>query len=379
MKILFISTLQDLWGGSEELWSKTALHALKEGHDICVLCYKHIRLPQHLRLIKDNGGHLILRPNDLEILKGSTIKRLYHRLKLETRSYSYFSKLNRFKPDVILVNQGGAFNAAEDDKLFDFITKTQVPYLLTNRLTSDNGIPELQTLDKGRALYKKAKHVIFASENNKEAMQSKLLFELENSCSLNSPLNLSNTKLVPFPIDTKTLNMACVARLDVNYKGQDILFKALATPEWLTRKWNLNLYGRGEHYEYLVALADYFGISDRIKFHGHVENISKVWQENHIMILPSLEEGLPIALLECLISGRPAIATAVAGNTEVIIDGQTGYLIKGNNTLELQHALERAWQNSSKWENMGINAHDSTLRKIDTSPEIKLLKMLTSV
>ena len=65
---------------------------------------------------------------------------------------------------------------------------------------------------------------------------------------------------------------------------------------------------------------------DQVHFRGHVANIKEVWEQNHLLVLPSRYEGLPLALVESMWCGRPAVVTEVAGNTEVCVDNVTGFV-----------------------------------------------------
>ena len=68
------------------------------------------------------------------------------------------------------------------------------------------------------------------------------------------------------------------------------------------------------------------GLGTRIEFAGHVADIVGIWSKHNALVLPSRCEGLPLALVEAMLCGRPAIATNVAGHGEVIEDGVTGIL-----------------------------------------------------
>ena len=61
-------------------------------------------------------------------------------------------------------------------------------------------------------------------------------------------------------------------------------------------------------------LAEKFDIADRVTFHGHVNDIREdIWAKNHILVMPSYYEGMPIALVEAMLSGRTAIVTDFQG------------------------------------------------------------------
>jgi len=148
------------------------------------------------------------------------------------------------------------------------------------------------------------------------------------------------------------LRFACVARLDPIAKGQDILFEVLATQRWRDRRWQLYLYGEGRNRQVLEHLAKRLEISDRVVFSGF-ESVEKIWAANHVLVMPSRFEGMPLALVEAMLCGRPVIATDVAGHAEIIEDGVTGFLADAPTTRAVASALERFWVRRDEAEEMG--------------------------
>jgi glycosyltransferase involved in cell wall biosynthesis len=146
----------------------------------------------------------------------------------------------------------------------------------------------------------------------------------------------------PLPGRDGELRFACVGRLEPTGKGQDILFEALATPAWATRKWRLHLYGDGLNRGSLESWSRRLGLSDRIVFEGWVTGIEKIWALNHVLVMPSRIEGLPLSVVEAMLCGRPVVATAVAG-AEVIEDEITGFLAEAPTVSCVADALERFW------------------------------------
>lgn len=136
----------------------------------------------------------------------------------------------------------------------------------------------------------RASHVIFVSRQNLKTAERQLAKAIAGAVVLGNPVNLTDLSVVPWPA-TKTPSLANVARLEARYKGQDVLFETLNASEWQSRDWRLRLYGDGPDRKYLEALAEYYGIANRIEFMGQVKDIRAVWSENHILVLPSRAEG----------------------------------------------------------------------------------------
>lgn len=82
----------------------------------------------------------------------------------------------------------------------------------------------------------------------------------------------------------------------------------------------------------------------------HVEMVG--WQDNNLVreaiaasravVLPSFAEGLPVVLMEALALARPVICTRIAGIGELVVDGQSGWLVNAGNVDELATALREA-------------------------------------
>jgi glycosyltransferase involved in cell wall biosynthesis len=94
--------------------------------------------------------------------------------------------------------------------------------------------------------------------------------------------------------------------------------------------------------------------------------------------MPSLCEGIPLAVVEAMLCGRPVMATDTGGHTEWISDGENGFIAGGANVLSIDRALERAWQARAQWPEMGRLAHDTAMRMHDHDAGGSLLKTILS-
>ncbi|MDX2223545.1 MAG: glycosyltransferase family 4 protein [Rhodospirillaceae bacterium] len=82
-----------------------------------------------------------------------------------------------------------------------------------------------------------------------------------------------------------------------------------------------------------------------VRFLGHVPDVRLVLAQCHAVVHPALGgEGLPRALLEAAASGRTMIATAIPGNTEIVVDRQTGLLVPPGDTAALATAMQSVVQ-----------------------------------
>jgi glycosyltransferase involved in cell wall biosynthesis len=73
-----------------------------------------------------------------------------------------------------------------------------------------------------------------------------------------------------------------------------------------------------------------------------------VYNLSDAVVLPSLREGFPNVLLEAMSVGIPVIASDIADNRKIVIDGENGYLFRSDNHAELADILQKMIGESSE-------------------------------
>jgi glycosyltransferase involved in cell wall biosynthesis len=162
--------------------------------------------------------------------------------------------------------------------------------------------------------------------------------------------------------------MACVARLFPPAKGQDILIGALAGSAWRSRCWRLTFYGDGPMRQGIERLIRDANLSDRVEIAGYSESVESIWAKNHVLVMPSRYEGLPLALVEAMLCARPAVASDAAGNSEVLRDGFSGFIADAPTVKSFELALERLWENRARLRAMGENAAKRIREQVPAEP-----------
>lgn len=115
----------------------------------------------------------------------------------------------------------------------------------------------------------------------------------------------------------------------------------------------LDIVGDGDIRPELEALRDSLGLCDRVHFHGYHADVSAFLAAADFFVLSSISEGVSIALLEAMASGLPAVATDVGGNREVIVSGETGYLVPARAPDVLAAVMLRIQSDPAGLERMG--------------------------
>jgi glycosyltransferase involved in cell wall biosynthesis len=125
-------------------------------------------------------------------------------------------------------------------------------------------------------------------------------------------------------------------------KGLTYLLRALqevAAAEPLVRLVIVGGYCPSEHVGRLHQAAQELGIASRIIWTGHRDDVADILSALDVYVSASLEESLPLTILEALAAGLPVVATAVGGVPECIADGQTGLLVAPANSKALAAAI----------------------------------------
>jgi len=378
MKLAFITLMAGQpFGGSEVLWSRMALLALEEGHDVLVSAYdwKSKTHPVY-RELEEKGAVLLKRRRYNEAMTIHAKLRTYLEIRnrLRTRDWEF---LSTFKPNLVLINQGGCFDLLQHNRsLILAMQKNKIRYtLISHSHPQYSYLPDPSVYPDGKEVFSNAAYTVFISQRQKEIVEKALLCRLSNAIFSWNPLNLENPVALPWPKEN-TFEMALSGAL-VSGKGHDLAIEILSTDSWRDRNWNLNIYGSGPGEKYLRDLSGFYDLNERITFHGHVASATEIYNENHILLVPSSAEGLPISMLEALTSGRPVVATDVGGIREILVEGINGFIAEAPSLSSFSDALERAWNQKERWSHMGNIARE-IMDKIDLRPEITLLNKILS-
>lgn len=288
---------------------------------------------------------------------------------LRNRLSNPYRDVFRKKPDII-VFASAAYSMVLNKHLFDPLIKGLCPYILNPQGNTDYGRPiNNEEASYLRAVYAQSSANLFVSQRNLLTAERHLLQHIPRAQVVRNPVNLSNREPVDWPAETGEWRIAIVANLLINQKGQDLAFEVFSRPKWRERPVTLHLYGNGFDESYLRELSRFFGLEGRVVFHGRVSDIRQVWAENHVMFLPSLIEGTPLALVEAMICGRPSVVTDVGDNADWVREGVDGYIAGGANINAIDDALERAWKARETWESMGRSSRERALSLIDPRPD----------
>jgi len=133
------------------------------------------------------------------------------------------------------------------------------------------------------------------------------------------------------------------------------------------------LVGKGLTWSKLKEEVDVRNFNDYFEIPGYVDDLNNLYFTLDLFILPSKREDLSIALIEASGAGIPCIAFDVGGNSEIIVNTQTGFLIRPFDLKEMVSKIMYMMKNHVECKEMGKNAK---VRVIDNFSEEKRLANL---
>jgi glycosyltransferase involved in cell wall biosynthesis len=113
--------------------------------------------------------------------------------------------------------------------------------------------------------------------------------------------------------------------------------------------------GRGSCERELREQAKRLGIEAQVRFLGLRGDVPVLLATSDVFVLPSLSEGLSIAILEAMAAGRPVVTTRVGGNPELVLHGQTGILVPPADAPALASAVIALLTNPAAARRLGEN------------------------
>ncbi|KAF5433463.1 Glycosyltransferase involved in cell wall bisynthesis [Candidatus Methanophagaceae archaeon] len=132
----------------------------------------------------------------------------------------------------------------------------------------------------------------------------------------------------------------CVARLEYEKKGQDILIKAIAILKNDGIECHCKFVGEGESRQYLELLVKKYELTDNIEFLGNRSDVPELLANAGTFVLPSRYEGFGIVIIEAMGTGIPVIASKIDGPKEIITHGENGLLFESDNEVDLAEKIK---------------------------------------
>jgi glycosyltransferase involved in cell wall biosynthesis len=139
-------------------------------------------------------------------------------------------------------------------------------------------------------------------------------------------------------------------------KGLEYLIEAAAILPRTGRRIRIVIAGDGPDRDRLEQLAGRLGVTDRVAFLGFREDVGDLLAASDLVVLPSLREGLSIALLEAMAAGKPIVASSIGSQREVASRADMARLVRPADALALSEAIVRLTGDEALMARLGASA-----------------------
>ncbi|HEX3154892.1 MAG TPA: glycosyltransferase family 4 protein [Candidatus Angelobacter sp.] len=148
-----------------------------------------------------------------------------------------------------------------------------------------------------------------------------------------------------------------VARLDLQ-KGFEYLLRAARDLCVAFPALKVVMVGDGPDRKVIEEMIQRFGLMSNVILVGQHSDMPRIYAAIDIFVLPSLNEGLPMTILEAMAASRPVIATRVGAVPSVIRDGETGLLVDPGDIHGLRSAIARLLSQPDVCRRIGAAGHN---------------------
>ncbi len=175
-----------------------------------------------------------------------------------------------------------------------------------------------------------------------------------------------------------TGRLVCVARLE-EQKAHLVLIAAARRLREAGIDFEIVLIGDGSMRPQIEEAIRKAGLQRQITITGWLsgERVKAEIGAARALILPSFAENLPVVIMEAMASARPVISTYIAGIPELVIPGETGWLVPASDAAALAEAMREVLVESiEKLTDMGLRGRARVIERHDVRKEAETLKML---
>lgn len=203
---------------------------------------------------------------------------------------------------------------------------------------------------------------------------------LKNNLTHRIKLNAEKVTVIPMPVTPKTFNpsplpkekkkkMLCVARF-TQQKGLEFFIRACGILKDKGIDFEAQIVGEGPLKDHLQEEINRANLGDQVSLVKIMpqEKLNQLYAESYLCVLPSIDEGFGLVLVEAQLCKRPVIGTKSGGIPNIIEDEKTGLLVPPRDHLSLASAMERILTDEKLAGNLAEAGYRSALEKF--SPEV---------
>jgi len=365
------------WGSPDRLWSGLAGRCLWRGDSVLLAISAKTADSAAVRSLRDVGAQVFLRERNSVFLgyRDRWLRKFPGR-----RERHLEFQLRKFRPDVVVITQGGTHDSLAETYLTEWLESSGTPYVAICHNNTEGR--ELLALERERVarFLVNAPGLLFVSSHNLELVERQLGIGLPHGRLIQNPLAIEDPGRLRWSGPDGRARLGLVGRIDILHKGIDLLFEALASLKQ-NFSFQVALTGRCEAPGRVEALIRRFGIDEQVSVRPPVAaaGVVQCYQSMELFVLTSRYEGCASAMLEALMCARPVLATPVGGVSDWIEDGISGFVAPAITVPAIRDTLVRALSQRAAWPAMGEVARQRFIARRDPDPVRALLAIVDNV
>lgn len=330
-KVCFVNTVPT-WGGGEN-WQMETMLAFKEKFEVISISYPKGELQEK---IKSEIQVYSFKSGSLSFLN-------------PFKMYQLYLLLRRISPDAIM------FNTSSDFKMFTMPAYwAKIKHIVYRR---DNGKPinphffNKYLLQRGITTFLPCSDFIRKSAlfKNKNLIPAHKIAVVYNSISIKK-WDLEKEDVL---MEKGTFYFGCIGRFSTE-KGQLFLPEIARQLKDENKKFKILLAGKGALESELKQKIKETNTEDCFQFLGFVRHSKDFMETIDCLLIPSHWEGLPTVAIEAMASSKPVVAFDVAGNPEVVKNGETGFVVPPFELDKFAEAMITILNDTEKRNQMGL-------------------------
>jgi glycosyltransferase involved in cell wall biosynthesis len=148
-------------------------------------------------------------------------------------------------------------------------------------------------------------------------------------------------------------------------KGHLLLLKAMSIVVKSVPEAQLQICGEGPELSTIARRAEVNGLAENVALLGFVRDVRSLLAAADVFVMPSLSEGLGVAVLEAMAMGKPVVATDAGGLPEAVMHGETGLVVPAGDAEALAEAMTALLEKPTRAREMGRAGRQRALSHFD--------------
>ncbi|MGD1914039.1 MAG: glycosyltransferase family 4 protein [Rivularia sp. (in: cyanobacteria)] len=163
-------------------------------------------------------------------------------------------------------------------------------------------------------------------------------------------------------------------------KGLPILLESLASLKQQHPDVILTVVGDGGDRTFLEQMTTDLGLSNNVNFVGYKSQaeVRKYFEETDVFVLSSFAEGVPVVLMEAMATGVPVVATQIAGVSELVENGVSGYIVPAGDKIALGQSIEKLLNDCELRAKFGTSGRNKVEKEFNINIEAQKLYQVMS-